>query len=627
VDLAGHPAATPPKRAWDVPSYDPASDGDALDRAFPIRLSPAARAAGIDDVLVPFFKGFLILWHNAIPATPTLAAIDATPLSFGVTSGDLSPFLPPPLDTTFQNGSCLGAAAAYVDGDGVPDLVFSYGNEPIGMYTPPPGALLWIRNTGNPATMVAQSPWGSLMGRADLPIVDPAVLRQIDLGTGEPAFAVADRTLETLFIVRGDGVTGFDVIALPAPGVFVRDLIAVDVVGSPDPDLVALVDLAPAYTTSEVWVFPDDDDMATTLAFSPALPASTPLGVDLALGVAASDPDVPATPVTVSWLRPIAPETVAQVGSSWTVTGLELCSATSWDFKVRALDALGVYTELSGSVPVEGRPALRLAGAAASGPLVLAPGGVSARAEGEAWPACATANPTYTWGETGLGGLMETGREPAGSAGAWREFIIPESTYPEALSGTPALTLSATGPTAAGTVTGSTNLPLGLDGRGLVSATVAFDHALLSAGEIGLARIRLASRIGVPLPGVRVAVRLAGLAFAAPPEVSGAPAFLGPGEGQLVVDPLPAIPAIVEIRVPVRSLGLPGAVSVELFSQGGYRVSPEASPSTDETLLPGCGCGDGGAGPLGLLLVVLGQPFIRRRRVTHGVIPSPPPGS
>jgi hypothetical protein len=198
----------------------------------------------------------------------------------------------------------------------------------------------------------------------------------------------------------------------------------------------------------------------------------------------------------------------------------------------------------------------------------------------------------------------------AGSTSSW-DFAIPESAYPELLDGTAALTLRAVDAGRDGT----TSLPLEVDARGLVEATVAFDRSALAAGELGAAEIRLASRIGVPLPRIRVLVRLAGLSFAGSMRVTGAPATPGPGEGELVVDPLPASGTAVEIVVPVRSLGAPGAVSVELFSEGGNRVSPEASPSVGDGRLPGCGCGPGGgalAWPILVLLLAL-NPLPRRR--------------
>jgi MYXO-CTERM domain-containing protein len=619
VDLAGArgPPATAPSVgggtlvSWTVPDYVGAYDGDQIDRIYPLRLSPGAIAGGVDDAFVPFDTGFLLLWHSTAPAGATLADLDVAAVRFGaVSGGDLAPYLPAPLDSTFWFGSILGGAANDVDGDGLPDLVVSYGHE---LYPAMPGQVLWIRNTGDAATMsAAANRWGSLMGRGDLPVGDASTLRQLDLGDGTPAFAVFDRTLERIFVVRGNAATGFDVESLPAPGVLVREMIATDVVGSPEKDLVVLVDLAPGYTTSEVWVFPDDDDVATVLAWDPPLPAAALLGTDLPLGVALQDPDTLPADVAVSWLRPVSPETVAATGTTWTVPGADLCTATSWDFKVRALDPLGVYTELSASIPVLGEPSLLLVG---GGPLVLPPGGATGRAEGEAWPECATGAATYTWGQVGLAGLLQAPCDPAGTASACIDFTVPEAAYPGALAATPALTLAATGPTAAGTISGTATLSLALDARGLVAASVAFDQAALAEGEVGLARIRLASRLGVPLPAVRAQVRLAGLAFAGPVEISGAPGEPGAMPGEFVVDPLPAAPATIEVRVPVRSLGEPGGVAVELFSEGGFRLSPEAAPAAGDALPPGCGCGGGGSGGLGLLLA-LAAAARRRRRPT-----------
>lgn len=613
VDLLGSrvPPSAPGVFFWNFPgSFYLPEDGYTNHRIFPLRLSPGAVAGDVDDAIVPLAQGFFLLWHDSAPpltatvldlgATTTAAVFGASGM-LALTNGGFLPAGAQP------EASCLGAAAVDVDGDGIRDLVFSYGRGP-SLAPPAPGWLLWIKNTGNITDMVAQKPWNaSLVGRADLwPLTDSGTLRQLDLDFGESAFAVADGTLEQILVVRGDGTTGFTTLALPAPGVRVRDMVAMDVVGSPAKDLVVLVDLPPNAFPSEVWIYPDVGDAAPRISWSPPPPATTLMGVDLPLSVDASDPD---TPFTVTWIRPPAADVVGP--TAVTVPGTELCSPTGVvDVTVRALDSLGVYQQVTAKVPVAMRPSLKLLGADPPGRLVLAPGGATGRADGVAWPACGS-SPTFTWGQTGLSGLVQTSAGTSGSS-AWREFAIPEPAYPEALSGAPALTLAAS----EGTFSGIATLPLDLDARGLVVSSATFDQATLAAGEVGTARVRLASRLGVALPTVRVAVRLAGLGFAGPLQVMGAPATPGAAVGEVIVDPLPSSGSTVEITVPVRSLGEPGSVSVELFSAGGFRVSPEAAPAAARTVLPGCGCGHGGGSVFVLLVVAAAGGARRRRRVT-----------
>jgi hypothetical protein len=604
VDLSKGAAVTPLKRTWTVPAYGRAVNGDVShDRIFPLRLSPGALQGGVEDVIVPFARGFFLLWHDSAPAAgASLASLAITSIDFGVASGDLTPYLPGTLATTLPWGSCLGAAGMDVDGDGVPDLVFSFGED----LKPSLGALLWIRNGGDPLAMRAQQPWGMLSGRSDLAAVTSVgTLRQLELDGGETALVVNDRLREKLVVVRGNGGSGFTTTELPLAGAELVDAIAVDVVGSPAKDLVALVDVT--LYASEVWIYPDVGDLAPQLAWNPEPPSALPIGHDLTLSVLASDPDAP--PLALRWIRPPAADVVDV--SSVTLGGATLCDpATPIDVTVRAMDALGVYVTVQKTIALEVRPSLSIVGAAPPGRIVLVPGGTAARAEGEAWPACAAGAPTYTWGEVGLAGLVETARQPAGSAAAWREFTLPEGAYPEALAGTPALTLGASGAvTTGGTVSGTATLPLELDGAGLVSAEVGFDEAALAPGELGHVRVRLQSRIGVALPAVLARVRLAGLVFAGPLIVEGAEAAAGSGAGEVVIASLPAAGTEVEIVAPVRSVGGPGGASVELFSSGGVRLSPAAAPASGSTALPGCGCasGSGGEGlPIALALSLLG---------------------
>jgi uncharacterized protein (TIGR03382 family) len=594
VDLLASrvPPSPPTARSWNLPGgFSLPQDGYFNHRILPLRLSPGAVAGDVDDAIVPLGQGFFLLWHNSTPPPDaTLLDVDVTAAVFGASGGlalTKGGFLPPGAQ---PEASCLGAAALDVDGDGLRDVVFSYGNV---MYPSIPGWLLWIKNRGTILeTVQNQKPWNpSLVGRADLwPLVDSGTLRQLDLDFGESAFAVADRTLEQIIVVRGDGA-GFTTLALPAPRVFVRDMVAMDVVGSSAKDLVVLVDLPPNNFPSEVWIYPDVGDAAPRISWNPQPPATALLGVDLPLSVDASDPD---TPFTVTWVRPPVADVVGP--TAVTVPGSELCNPTGVvDVTVRALDSLGVYQQVAAKVPLAMRPSLNLLGADPPGRLVLAPGGVTGRADGLAWPGCGS-SPTFTWGQTALTGMVQTSAGTSGSS-AWYEFAIPEAAYPEALSGAPALTLAAS----EGALSGIATLPLDLDARGLVEASATFDQAALAAGELGTARIRLASRIGVALPAVRAAVRLAGLAFAGPLQATGAPATTGAAAGELIIDPLPGMGGSVEIEVPVRSMGSPGSVSIELFSSGGFRVSPEAAPAAGRASLPGCGCGHDGAPALAFL--------------------------
>jgi hypothetical protein len=182
------------------------------------------------------------------------------------------------------------------------------------------------------------------------------------------------------------------------------------------------------------------------------------------------------------------------------------------------------------------------------------------------------------------------------------DFTIPESAYPDLLDGDAALSLRAFD-TGAGR-DGTAVIPLEPDARDLVAASIAFDRIALAPGEVAIARATIESRVGVALPHVRIAFKLAGLAAAGPVEAIGAAATAGPGPGEVVLDPLPPAGSPVELRLPVRALGSPGAVSVEVFSEGSFRLSPESTPSAEGTPTVGCACGERGAGPLGLLLLV-----------------------
>jgi hypothetical protein len=387
-----------------------------------------------------------------------------------------------------------------------------------------------------------------------------------------------------------------------------------DVVGGAAPDLVVQATLTPAPgqapSEAEVWVYPDALDAAPTVAFSPPAPAEVLRGQDLPLAVAAADAD---SPVRVDWLLGGRLGAPRATGPAWTIPGDLLCQASGQvEVTARATDDLGVFAEASATAALVSRPALRLEGEAPDR-LVLVPGGITAAATGSAWPACGR-TATFTWGEVDVPGLVEVSRSGTPTTSR-RVVAIPEAAYPAVLAGAPALTLAATDDLGA---SGQAALPLLVEASGLAVVAVAFDRPALAQGELGVATARLASRLGVALPAVRAVVRLDGLALAGPISAEGAAAAPGASAGEVILDALPGGGAEVALAVPVRGLGRPGQVAVELFSSGGVRLSPAAAGGPAADRLPGCGCGSGGAGgalwPLALLLALLPAARGRPRR-------------
>jgi len=598
VDLAAARPSGAASRSFNPDYLRSAQDGDSETRVFPIRLSRAALAAGVDDLVLPVRQGAVLLVHRTAPAGTTLAALDLVEVTSGSDS-DVTvaqQWLPPGLAS---GGSCFGAAAVDGDGDGFPDLVMSYGRDS-GV---PANALVYARQ-GAAHDSVATPPWRALTGRPDLaPLVNPLTLVQLAL-PGAPAMAIFDRTLEEILIVRGDARVGFTVRELPAPGVTVRRMFLADVVGSPAPDLVAFV--VPSVGLGEVWVYPDTGDEPPRLAFDPPPPAQALRGLDLPLAVAASDPD---SAFTVGWMiggRLTAP---VAAGARWTVPGSLLCgSGASLEVTARATDEQGVFAEVAASIPVVTQPSLQLLSEPPDR-LVLPPGGASAAAEGRAWPACGR-SATFTWGQQGLAGLLETSLT-ADASSSRRGFALPEGAYPEALAGAPALTLSAVDDLGAA---GTAVLPLALDASGLVEVEVAVDRPALAPGEIGSATVRLESRLQVALPAVLVGVKLAGLGQAGALAVAGAAATAGATAAEVLLDQLPPRGAPVLLTVPVRGLGGIGTIGAEARSSGGHRLTPPAGGGSAAGRLPGCGCGvqGGASGGLAILLLLLLR--ARRRR-------------
>ncbi|HSM93078.1 MAG TPA: hypothetical protein VLT47_09325 [Anaeromyxobacteraceae bacterium] len=619
-------AAAPPTKLTFVPFFSPQDDEPARDRVYAVRASPAALSLGVSDAIIPMVRGFRVLWNRTAAGATTLAGLALDYVDVGdipvSVSYPLQPFpttyLEPGL-TLLPGTTCFGVGALDVDGDGRPDLVFTMRESP--------GKLLWLHNTTTSPGLTTAI-WHSMMARGDVypnpspgRIPDPRVLRQVELASG-PAIAVHDAGLDEILVISGTGTAGFAVQRLPAFGGLVKELWAADVTGNGAPDLLAWV-TAPG-GRQEVWVYPDELDTRSWLAWSPIPPATAPLGTDLPLSVAATSPGATVTVIDTTVIDGAAVQRPAATsGTAFTIPGSDLCGGPApvrilaRASVLRPVDDLGMLEQVEASVSLAAVPTLRVAGAAAPDLLVLAPGGTRARSEGAAWPGCQTTTPpSYAWGQVALPGLATLAEQAAGSTTAWREFTVPESAYPTLLSGapTPALTLTAIGPTksSTGDVTGAASLPLRLDARALVATTVAFDAAALAPGEVAVARITLASRIGVALPLVRAEVKLAGLVLAGEPHLKGARAEEG-AAATLVLDSLPASPATVGIEVPVRALGAPGEVSVELYSEGGYRLSPEVAPSAEATRLPGCGCGGGGAEGLPIAIAALALAWIGRR--------------
>jgi len=632
-DLAAARQGGPtPSRTLVIPPLDRAADDDLDTRVYPLRLSPAALAAGVEDVVMPARQALYLAWHRTAPGGAAMAQLDLVGLVSGTRDDVAALDWMPAGSGATPGGSVLGAAALDADGDGIPDLVFSYAH-PAGPGRPElKGALLYARSDGTPASLTTP-PWHSLMDRPDLSALqDPYTLRQ--LATDPPALAVFDRLRREILVVRGDARAGFTVAALPADGdpeqpAVPQEMFAADVVGSPAPDLIVqalypltevrdaqgvLLRTLPA--RAELWVYPDADDPAPRVAFAPPPPAQALRGQDLPLAVVASGVD---PRVTVTWMLGDRLSPPLASGSAWTVPGALLCQATaSLQVTARATGHQGVFAEAGTTVEVVTRPSLRLLGPSPD-LLTLPPGGAAATAEGAAWPACQR-TAAFTWGQQQLPGLVE-GPLVEDATSSRRSFTLPEGAYPAVLAGAPALTVSATDDLGA---SGQAILPLRLDAEGLVDVSVTVDRSALARGELTVATARLRSRLGVPLASVRAVFRAAGLVVAGPPSAEGAVLSPGAGaavEGQVVLDLLPAAGAEVRLSVPLRGVGRPGEVAVELFSNGGHRLTPAEGVAAAPQRLPGCGCG-GAGDPAGLALAVLALLALRARRGRGRVPPA-----
>jgi hypothetical protein len=602
VDFDGAAAPTASDRWWATPNVTvPTSVG--WHEAFPVRVSAPARSAGIDDVAVGVFGGVLLLAHASVPAAATLASVDFAPpvLVGGYVPGLRPPWLP---QTAGAQADALGVTALDVNLDGDVDLVFT--NATAFGVSPPNGALLWVEGDGIPADFgdPALTPWRDLGIDPALQLVDPLIVRGLELG-GEASFAVWDRDLQEVVVATPDPASGLRVWRAPAPGQRAVDIFLADLVGSTAPDLVVV--MANPASRDAVLVYADEGDLPPGLDWAPGSPGAPLRGVDHAMAVDASDDDGPAP--RVDWFVGDPYATPAAQGTAYTVPGDSLCGAPPQEIAVtvRATDDLGVFSELSATLPVGLlSPSVTVLNAQPPDRLDLPPGGTSLVLDGRAARGCGAA---ITWGGSWPAGATIVD-EVQGST-VRRTVTLPEATYPELLAGTPVVTLSTSEAVPAPTAT----LTLALDATGLVEVMHEADRPVIAEGEIAVLRTRLKSRMGVPLARVSVVDLLSGLAPAGDPRVSGASVVEVRGDGtEVLIEPLPAGPAKVEIELPVSSLGGRGSSVVQVRSSGGHLLTPAVRPVGEDEVAVGCGCGASSGGELALLaLLVLVRP---RRRPT-----------
>ena len=557
---------------------------------WPLRLGAQALANGVDDLAIPG-AGAVALAIQEAPVSGGVAGLDFDE----VRAGDAVPqFQATWLPLGVSQGDALGAAAVDFDLDGRPDLVFS-----LNVWTTPdlwtPGAVIGIHNTGVPADFADTTPgvWQDLTGV--LGLQDPATLRPVDLGTARGA-AVWDRVADQIVVFYSDG-TALRTWRGPAQGLAIHEIVTGDVVGSPLPDLVAL---GFDWTTGQgyVLVFADVGDPAPVLAWAAGSPGVAQRGEDHPVTVAATDPQ---GPVALEWWR--GPDPVAGATSpTLTLTGDSLCDMTPVDLRVRGTDDSGQFRELTGTVTlVPGAPSIQAVGGGEP-TAVLAPGGAQVELEGSIWEACPGAI-TYAGGGSGLPPDATFTVDASGPT-VLLTLGLPETTYPALLAtpDPPRVTLSAT---QSGVQSDTSDVPVNLDATGLVDVQQGADVTSLGEGQLAVITGRIESRIGQPLPAVRVTARLDGLAPAGPPVVQGA-GTTSVGDVDVVLDALPPEGGPVLVQLPVRSGGQGGAAAFEVHSQGGWQLTPSAEATASAVRQPGCGCGTGATdGAFGLLAVVL----------------------
>jgi MYXO-CTERM domain-containing protein len=583
----------------------------AAHRVSGVRLSPAARALGVDDLAVPSAGGVFLLVHR--PATFDLeyATTPVRPLDLaleevrvgGVSALERPPWLPPSVP---GKADALGAAALDLDLDGTPDLLFTYGSLAAPLA---PGRLIAVAGTGDPRDL-ATGTWQDVTDHAALQLVDPVIVRQVAVGSF-PAAAIWDRSLGQVVVVWVEGGV-LRTWRGDASGV-VHDVRTADLVGSAAADLVVV---GPG-----VLVYPDVGDASPALAWEAGSPGAAIRGEDLPLSVSAMDPD---GDCTVEWFVgtpgafALAGAAAVPAGAAQVLPhvrpGATLCGPPplSLSVIVRATDALGVFDELRAELPVASlEPALAISGASPPGRLVLPPGGTTVVLDGVAATGCGAASLGGEWPPEAVV------TDESGPRWLRRTVSLPEAAYPALLADpAPAVSIATTDP---GVVRPVVTLPLQLDASGLVEVVHEADRVLLGDGEIAVLRTRLRSRIAVALPLVRVRDVLPGLVPAGEPSVAGAAVVeVARGGAELVLDALPPAPAEVTVELPVRAAGGGGGSAVEARSSAGWLLTPPARAAPEAVGLPGCGCGSGGttAGLAALALALAGRGRRRSRGAT-----------